>query len=65
MKVLVLGGTNFVGRHVTNELIARGHHVTLLSRGQSNPSAFADSGSVKKVQGDRYVHRRFYTPLLR
>lgn len=32
MKVLVSGGTGFIGRYVCEELVARGHHPTALSR---------------------------------
>jgi len=33
MKALVLGGSTFVGLHTVRELVARGHHVTVLNRG--------------------------------
>lgn len=33
MRILVLGGTRFVGRHVVEVALARGHDVTLLHRG--------------------------------
>ena len=33
MKVLILGGTRFVGRHVAAQLLERGAQVTLLHRG--------------------------------
>ncbi len=33
MKVIVAGGTGFLGRHVTAALLATGHRVLLLSRG--------------------------------
>ena len=32
MKVLVTGGTGFIGRHLVEELLARGHQVLTLSR---------------------------------
>ncbi|MEO7500795.1 MAG: NAD-dependent epimerase/dehydratase family protein [Casimicrobiaceae bacterium] len=35
MKLLVLGGTRFVGRHVVDAALARGHAVTLFTRGRS------------------------------
>ena len=35
MRVLVIGGTGFIGRHITRELIRRGHHVTVFHRGRT------------------------------
>ena len=34
MKLLILGGTRFLGRHVVDAALARGHAVTLFTRGQ-------------------------------
>ncbi|MBK9208887.1 MAG: NAD-dependent epimerase/dehydratase family protein [Anaerolineales bacterium] len=50
MKILIIGGTRFVGRHLVNAARARGHEVTLFNRGQSNPNLF---GQVEKIRGDR------------
>lgn len=50
MDVIILGGTRFVGRHVADALIARGHNVTLFNRGRSNPNAHAD---LEQIHGDR------------
>jgi 2'-hydroxyisoflavone reductase len=36
MKLLILGGTQFVGRHMVERAIARGHEVTLFNRGNKN-----------------------------
>lgn len=41
MHVLVIGGTRFVGRAIVEELLARGHHVTLANRGLSNDGVFS------------------------
>jgi nucleoside-diphosphate-sugar epimerase len=35
MKALVLGGSQFVGLHTVRELVAQGHDVTVLNRGQT------------------------------
>lgn len=56
MNVLIIGGTRFVGRHIVDVLLERGHRVTLFNRGISNASAFAQ---VEQVHGDRVrdLHR--------
>ena len=50
MRVLVLGGTVFLGRHVVETLLARGHEVTLFHRGKRGRELFPD---VERVLGDR------------
>jgi len=50
MKILIIGGTRFLGRHLVNSARARGHEVTLFNRGQTNPNLF---GQVEKIRGDR------------
>lgn len=50
MKILIIGGTRFVGRHLVNSARARGHEVTLFNRGKTNPDLF---GQVDKIHGDR------------
>ena len=50
MKLLVLGGTVFLGRHLVEEALARGHEVTLFNRGRHNPQLFP---GVEKLRGDR------------
>jgi 2'-hydroxyisoflavone reductase len=52
MRILVIGGTVFVGRHIVEAALARGHELTLFTRGQSNPEAFP---GVEHVRGDRNV----------
>ncbi|MGH9886549.1 MAG: NAD-dependent epimerase/dehydratase family protein, partial [bacterium] len=49
-KILVLGGTGFIGPHLVNAAIARGHTVTLFNRGKTHPGLFPD---VEKLHGDR------------
>jgi 2'-hydroxyisoflavone reductase len=50
MQILILGGTMFVGRHLVEAALARGHEVTLFNRGQHNPELFP---GVEKLRGDR------------
>lgn len=50
MKLLVLGGTVFLGRHLVESALARGHEVTLFNRGLHNPDLFPQ---VEKLQGNR------------
>jgi 2'-hydroxyisoflavone reductase len=40
MRLLVLGGTSFVGRHIVEAALAAGHEVTLFNRGKTNPGLF-------------------------
>jgi uncharacterized protein YbjT (DUF2867 family) len=49
MKVLVAGGTGFIGRHLCTELHDRGHDVTALAR---SPDASVVPEGVRTVEGD-------------
>ena len=53
MNILILGGTRFVGRHMTRAALERGHTVTLFNRGNSNPELFSNTEEVEKLRGDR------------
>lgn len=50
MKLLILGGTKFVGRHLVEAAQARGHEITLFNRGQANPDLFSE---LEQLRGDR------------
>ena len=50
LRILVLGGTRFIGRHIVEYALARGHQVTLFNRGKSDPDAFP---GVEQRRGDR------------
>jgi len=50
MKLLVLGGTVFLGRHVVDEALSAGHDVTTFTRGQTNPGLHPE---VEQLRGDR------------
>lgn len=50
MKILILGGTRFLGRALVDAALNDGHEVTLFNRGQSNPDLYPD---LEQLQGDR------------
>lgn len=50
LRILVLGGTNFIGPHQVEYALARGHEITLFNRGRTNPHLFP---GVEKLVGDR------------
>lgn len=52
MNLLIIGGTKFLGRHVAEAALARGHAVTIFHRGRTNPELFPQA---KHVLGDRSV----------
>ena len=43
MRLLVLGGTLFLGRSVADEALRRGHHATLFHRGRTAPELFPEA----------------------
>lgn len=50
MKILVLGGTKNLGRHVVDAALRGGHDITLFNRGLTNPELFP---SVRRLTGER------------
>jgi 2'-hydroxyisoflavone reductase len=50
LKLLILGGTGFLGPHVVERAIARGHDMTLFNRGRTDPERFAH---LEQLRGDR------------
>jgi len=50
MRILVLGGTSFVGRAIVEQALADGHQLTLFSRGRTGAELFPD---VERRTGDR------------
>lgn len=49
MRILVMGGTRFIGVYLTKQLVALGHEVVLFNRGKK-PSPIA---GLQVIQGDR------------
>ena len=50
MKILILGGTQFVGRHLAEAALARGHELTLFNRGTKSAGLFPEA---EHLTGDR------------
>src|SRR6266540_4178227 len=50
MKILIIGGTKFLGRYLVDAALAAGHEVTLFNRGKTNPTLFPD---IETILGDR------------
>ena len=50
MRILVIGGTIFLGRALVDAALQRGDNVTLFNRGISNPDAFPH---IETIRGDR------------
>ncbi|KIL48726.1 NAD-dependent epimerase/dehydratase family protein [Jeotgalibacillus campisalis] len=50
MNLLILGGTQFLGKHVVESALEAGHHVTIFNRGKTNEDYFPN---VEKRKGDR------------
>jgi len=50
MRLLIIGGTRFAGRHLVEAALAHDHTLTLFNRGQSNPELFPQ---VEQLHGDR------------
>ena len=62
LRILVLGGTGFIGPHMVRYAIARGHTITIFNRGKTNTHLFPN---VEKLVGDGHVsvlHRVLYEP---
>lgn len=50
MRILILGGTAFLGPELVDAARARSHEITLFNRGRTNPHLFPD---LEKLRGDR------------
>jgi len=50
MKLLLIGGPRFVGRHVIDAALARGHEVTVFNRGRTGADLYPQ---IEHLRGDR------------
>ena len=74
MKLLLLGGTSFLGKHIAEAALSKGHDVTLFNRGKTNPGLFpeadklvgdretGDLAALKKGEWDAVIDTSGYTP---
>lgn len=53
-RVLVLGGTNYIGPHIARAALEHGHEVTLFNRGYTNPGMFPH---LEHLEGNRHDDR--------
>ena len=60
LKILVLGGTYFVGPSIVNAALRNNHTVTLFNRGVTNPKLFP---GLELIKGDRDQGIKAYEPL--
>ena len=49
MRILIMGGTRFIGVYLTKTLVAQGHEVVLFNRGNNPPPV----SGIEQIQGDR------------
>jgi len=50
LRILILGGTGFIGPHLVERARERGHTLTLFNRGKTNAGIFPD---IEQLHGDR------------
>jgi 2'-hydroxyisoflavone reductase len=50
LRILILGGTGYIGPHLVKHAVSRGHHVTIFTRGRRDPEL---PDSIERLTGDR------------
>ncbi len=50
LSILILGGTRFIGVHMTQLALARGHKITFFNRGRTKTDLFPQ---IERIKGDR------------
>jgi 2'-hydroxyisoflavone reductase len=54
LRILILGGTGFIGPHLVRAVLARGHTPVLFNRGRTQPQMFAEQyAGLESLVGDR------------
>ena len=60
MRILIIGGTRFVGPYVVRQLVSAGHEVTVFHRGQTETEL---PPAVRHIYGDRHDLHQFQDEL--
>jgi 2'-hydroxyisoflavone reductase len=63
LRILILGGTGFIGPNQVRFAVARGHSVTLFNRGRTNPGLFKGVAGIDERLGDRAPNPGDYASL--
>lgn len=63
LRILILGGTGFIGPNQVRYAVARGHKVTLFNRGRTNPGLFKGVAGIEERIGDRAPNPGDYASL--
>ena len=50
LRLLILGGTRFIGLHMTSLALKRGHQLTFFNRGKTHTDRFPE---IERIKGDR------------
>lgn len=50
LRILILGGTRFIGLHMTSLALQRGHQLTFFNRGKTHTDKFP---GIERIKGDR------------
>lgn len=54
LRILILGGTGFIGPHLVRAVLARGHTPVLFNRGRTEPQMFVEQyAGLENLVGDR------------
>ena len=54
LRILILGGTSYIGPHQVRYALERGHSVSIFTRGNTQPTMFSDAfDQVEHLVGDR------------
>ncbi len=60
MRILITGGSGFIGSHLAQHLLAQGHHVRIIddfsTGSRKNLLEFADCANLEVIDADLGIH---------